>query len=192
MIAINAVEPIRSLSKIKEIENYLRSEESPRNYLLFVLGINFALRISDLLSLKVKDARKEDSAVRQSLYLRESKTGKEKKIVINEAARMALEYYFSVVDAKQEDWLFPSESFDCAINRAWAWKLIQRWVRKVGLEGHYGSHSLRKSFGYHARLQGVSIELLQHKFNHSSPEVARRYIGITEDEIASIEQKINL
>jgi integrase len=60
---MNTVEPIRDLNKIKEIEAYLKEKESPRNYLIFVLGLNFALRISDLLSIKVKDVRKSDRSI---------------------------------------------------------------------------------------------------------------------------------
>lgn len=188
---MNYVEPIRSKIKIEQIKQYLLNNEPPRNYLFFVLGINFALRISDLLSLKVEDVRKSDGNLKEMVYIREQKTNKQKCIQINEASEQALDYYFSKVDVKQNDWLFSGRG-NKPLNRSWCWGLINKWVKKVGLEGRFGTHSLRKSWGFCARQQGVPIELIQAKFNHSTPEVTRRYIGITGDEVAKIEKMVNI
>jgi hypothetical protein len=49
------VEPIRDKAKIEEIKKILESERNFRDLLFFVAGINFALRVTDLLNLKVKD-----------------------------------------------------------------------------------------------------------------------------------------
>lgn len=190
---MNTVEPIRSMQKIKEIKEYLREKEIPRNYLLFVLGINSALRISDMLGLKVKDVQNQDGTIKEKIYLRESKTNKEKTYTISQSAEDALGYYFSEVDTKQADWLFPSRTHDRHINRSWAWRLVKDWTEHVGLEGNYGTHSLRKTFGYMARKEfNEPIELIQAKFNHSSPAVTRRYIGIDDEEIAELEERVNL
>jgi len=62
----------------------------------------------------------------------------------------------------------------------------------VGLKGEYGCHTLRKTFGYQGWQMGISTELLQEKLGHRSPEVTRRYIGITRDEIRDVEWKVNL
>jgi len=189
---LNTVEPIRDYEKIREIKEYLRENERPRNYLLFVFGINSALRISDLLSLKVEDMRKPSGEIRESIYLRESKTNKEKNYTLSNAAKDALRYYFELVEAGQSDWLFPS-SKGGHIGRSWAWELINRWTSEVGLEGRYGCHSLRKSWGYHARVtEGAPIELIQAKLNHSNPAVTRRYIGIEQEEIAELERNVSL
>ena len=188
---MNYVEPLRSKIKIAQIKQYLLDNEKPRNYLFFVLGINFALRIGDLLSLRVEDVRNSNSNLKEIFYIREHKTNKQKCIQINKVSRQALIYYFSKVDAEQNDWLFPGRG-NKAMDRTWCWELINKWVKKVGLEGKFGTHSLRKTFGYQARKQGVSIELIQAKFQHSTPEVTRRYIGITDDEVAKIEKMVNI
>lgn len=39
---------------------------------------------------------------------------------------------------------------------------------------------------------GFPIELIQEKYGHRSPEVTRRYIGITRDEIRDVELKVKL
>lgn len=70
---MNFVQPIRDMDQIYYIKKFLR-ERSERNYLLFVTGINSGLRISDLLRLRVRDAK------RMYIDLREKKTGKQKRI----------------------------------------------------------------------------------------------------------------
>ena len=47
------VAPIKSLADIGKIKRHLLKTQQYRNYLLFVMGINVGLRISDLLSLIV-------------------------------------------------------------------------------------------------------------------------------------------
>jgi site-specific recombinase XerD len=62
----------------------------------------------------------------------------------------------------------------------------------VGLTGNYGTHSLRKTWGYHARLSGVPLELIMHKLNHANVSVTKRYLGITDDELRAIVEGLNL
>lgn len=190
---MNKVEPIRNPKKIAQIKNLLKAKEDPRDYLLFTLGINFALRIQDLLSLKVKDVL-EDGKIKEYVYLRERKTGKQRRIRINRSAREALEYYFSRVrEVDPEDYLFKSRRSNKPLDRTRAYRLVREWTEAVGLtQGKYGTHSLRKTWGYHARKQGVPIELIMEKLGHNSPAVTKRYIGITDDEIEDVESHVNL
>ncbi|WP_082446722.1 tyrosine-type recombinase/integrase [Cytobacillus solani] len=53
-------------------------------------------------------------------------------------------------------------------------------TQEVGLE-EIGTHTLRKTFGYYFYKQYKDVAALQEIFNHSSPAVAVRYIGITQD-----------
>ena len=189
---MNSPDPIKSIDKLKQIKEYLKEENTARNYLLFVLGINSALRISDLLGLKIKDTRKEDGSLKEHIYLRESKTSKEQKYHLSESAKEALRYYFDEVDPNQDDWLFPSQKGG-HIGRTWAWTLVSRWGNKFDVEGICSPHSLRKTYGFMARKKfDMPIELIQSKFNHSSPGVTRRYVGIAEEEIAEMDRKVSL
>ena len=79
-----------------------------------------------------------------------------------------------------------------AIKRGQAWKLITSICKEVGLRGNFGTHSLRKTWGYHARLQGVDLALIMHKLNHSNLSITKRYLGITSDELEAVIQRLNL
>ena len=78
------------------------------------------------------------------------------------------------------------------IGRGQSWKFITSICHEVGLRGNYGTHSLRKTWGYHARLGGVDLALIMHKLNHASISTTKRYLGITDDELEAVVQRLNL
>lgn len=191
--AMNSVEPIRNLRVIQAIKNSLKGQEKWRDYALFVCGLNFALRVSDLLRLKVSDVRDELDSIKESFALRERKTNKEKTVAINRGAREALEAYFKRVHMEQDDPLFKNPHTGRALHRTQVYRLLNEWCWSAGLRNvRIGTHSLRKSFGYAAFKRGVPIELLQKKFGHSSSATTLRYVGITGDDIRKLEEEIIL
>jgi integrase len=196
---MNNVEPIRSKAKVFAIKQYILSDKynpgyRARDYLLFVFGINSALRISDLLSLKVKDVLDSQGQIKESFKVKTSKTKKELKILINESVRKALKYYFDQEKFPEpNDYLFKTHTGQM-LDRIRAWKLIKKWVKEVGIDPtNYGTHTLRKTWGYHSRKNfGIPIELISEKLGHKSNAITKRYIGISQEEINNIEKKVCL
>ena len=186
-------EPIREAQKLEEIKRLLRSEKNPRDYLLFVLGINTALRISDLLALKVKDILDERGTNNEFLYLTERKTKRARKIRLNASVQEAFNHYFSKTKIRSREQLLFLSRTGKPLDRTAAWLRVRKWCQDVGLgPEHYGTHSLRKTWGYRARLAGIDMELIREKLGHRAASVTRRYIGITEDEINGVEDKVLL
>lgn len=167
------VEPIRDKEKIKLVKIILK-KTGFRNYLLFLLGINSGLRISDISKLKVCDVRGK-----KHIEIKEQKTGKYKKFLIADSYKLTLFEY--IIDKKDNDWLFPSQRGDKPITRIQAYRIISIACEKAGINSRIGTHTLRKTFGYHFYKEKKDIALLQSIFNHSSPSVTLRYIGINQD-----------
>lgn len=165
---MNKVEPIRSIEKIDEMKKFLVTD---RNVMLFTLGINSGLRISDIIKLTVDDVKEE-------IIVREKKTGKIKQFKLNPDVFAKLKEYAS----RCTKWLFPSRKGDKPISTVQAWRIIKSAAEKCSLE-HIGTHSMRKSFGYHAYRMGVPIGYLMSAFNHSSESITMRYIGIVQEEL---------
>ncbi len=190
---MNSVEPIRDEKKIKAMKAILKSE-SVRNYTLFTLGINIGLRVSDLLNLKLFDVLAEKGNVKDSIYMREKKTGKEKIFVLNKTAKEAIKEYVGSLNNFDMDWfLFKSrKGKNLPISRIHAYEILNNAARMIGIKEKIGTHTLRKTFGYHARMRGTPIEILQKIFNHTSPAITMRYIGITQDEIENVYLDLNL
>jgi integrase len=186
------VQPIRDKKKIESIKKILKSD-SIRNYCLFTLGINSGLRISDLLSLKILDVTDEKGKIKDRISLHEKKTGKYKDFPIGDTARKALEEYLnSRKDYQHEEPLFISRKHKEPLRRHQANKIINDAALTVGIKDNIGTHTLRKTFGYHAYQSGIDITLLQKLFNHSAPSITLAYIGITQDDMDDVYLNLNL
>jgi len=195
---MNFVEPIRDRKKIAQIKNLLRGQKRFRDLLLFVVGINTALRISDLLQLQINHFSDEEGRVKRRFWIKERKRGKRHEVIINASIRETFgEYllaYPDVGDDRNNFVFFNSKAnnFSLPIKRGQAWKSITFICQDAGLSGNFGTHSLRKTWGYHARMQGVDLALIMHKLNHESIAYTKRYLGITDDELQAVAQRLNL
>lgn len=185
------VQAIKERSHIELFKNALHG----RDLLLFTLGINVGLRISDLLALRVEDLRGQDSV---TIY--EGKTRKARTFTLNDSVKDAVASLIPA-DAIDSDYVFTSRK-SCAstgvnkpIGRVQAYRILNSAVIRAGLDNVYtsfGAHSLRKTFGYFAYESGVDITLLMRVLNHSSQRETLRYIGIESEEVADVYHAVNL
>ena len=195
---MNFVEPIRDRKKIAQIKNQLRGQGRFRNLLLFTFGINAALRISDLLQLRIEHVLDEKKQIKKRFWIKEQKRKKRHEIIINQSIHDAITEYLSAYPSIADDqtnFIFfntKTNNYTKPIKRGQAWKFVKSICQDVGLNGNYGTHSLRKTWGYHARMQGVDLALIMHKLNHESIAYTKRYLGITDDELEAVAQRLNL
>ncbi|MCX81760.1 site-specific integrase [Listeria monocytogenes] len=179
---MNNVEPIRDKDTISDIKRYL-AVKSERNYILFFLGISVGIRISDLLTLKKKDVKNGE------FKLKEKKTNKLKQTVIPTNCMKAVRLYIDQLD--DEDFLFVSrKGINKPISRVQAWRIIKDLETRFKLPS-LGTHTLRKTFGYHFYKQFNDVVTLQKIFNHKEPKETLIYIGIQQDEINVLMKKFN-
>ena len=178
------VEPIRDPKDIETIKRLLK--DRPRDLLLFTMGINNGLRVGDLLKLKVGQVRHMKPG--QSTSVKEGKTGKVNVLMMNRSTYKVLQRYLEQLSPADEDFLFKSaKGKNSPITTSSVNNLVKAWCRAVNLEGNYGAHTLRKTFGYIQRTQyGVGFEVLAKRFNHSNPRITMRYLGITDAEVNGI------
>ena len=170
---MTTVEPIRNIEDLRKVENILSKNE--RNLLFFTLGINCGLRISDILSLNVGDVRNKTH-----IQLVEKKTGKFKKFPVNAKLKPMFEDF---TKGKNPDEPLFKTIFKHRLERVAAYYIIKNACEKAGIEEHVGTHTMRKTFGYHHYKRFKDVAMLQKIFNHSSPQITLRYIGIEQDQI---------
>jgi len=173
------VQPIKDRNKIAELKMELL-KRNYKYYILCIIGLNTGLRIGDIISLKVEDVRNKSH-----ITLREEKTNKIKVFPINPQLRSELDKYISGKD--NHEYLFPSRQRNSQgvvshITRVQAYRYIKNVAEELGIE-NFGMHSFRKSFGYFYYQETKDIVKLMQIFNHSSQNVTRRYIGLTQEEI---------
>lgn len=172
---MNFVEPIRDTQKVRDIQEYLK-RTNERDYVLFITGVYTGLRISDILRLKVQDVKDK-----RFIYLREKKTSKQNIIEINKLLEKEYKWYCS--SKESDEYLIKSrEGINKPISRVRAYEIIKEVGISFGIE-NLGTHTLRKTFGYHYYRQTKDVGTLMKMFNHSDPSITLRYIGIIQDEM---------
>jgi integrase len=178
-----AVDPIRKVKDIKAIAKL--TQDNPRDHLLFTICINNGIRIADMIKLKIEDVR--DLKVGHTLTIKESKTGKNNILVINKSVHKALKNYQDKIQPDGEGYLFPSRKGNSHLQSQAVSKLVKKWTKAINLKGNFGCHTLRKTFGYIQRtVYGVGFEILCKRYNHSSPTITMRYLGIEDKEVHEI------
>ncbi|MEN1761721.1 site-specific integrase [Anoxynatronum sibiricum] len=190
---MNRTEPIRDKKMIEMMKMYLRNQ-STRNYLLFVFGINSNLRIGDILSLRVKDVW-SNRTVLKHILIKEQKTGKLKKVRLNESIVAAIKEHIKTNHLQPEDYLFQSKTSrygNKPIDRVTAFRILSEAGERVGLPEPVSPHSLRKTWGYWAWKQGIALPLIMEALNHSNQSITRRYLGINQDELDDAYMELNL
>ena len=182
---MSTTEPIRNLEELIQFREYYHTQHpQTRNYALIMLGLHSALRISDLLRLKWKDVYDfERKCFREHLSVIEHKTQKHTSIALCKDAEHALNKLFWERRPAEEDYIFSKATdYSTPLCRSQAYRIVRAAAEHTIQSEHVSCHSLRKTFGYHAWKQGAQPALLMDIFNHSSYEITKRYLGITQDE----------
>jgi site-specific recombinase XerD len=178
---VEFVEPIRDIESINAVKNILR-EQSQRDLLLFVFGINTGIKVSELLSIKVEDVR-DQYGIKEFLHLMDSYSGEVNAYYINSSVRQELRIYMKAHDFKDSDYLFKSKKNSLPITRQQAYRIINKAVKDAGVPGKIGMHTLRKTFGYHAYQKGIAISIIMKIYHHHSPSETLKYIGINKHDL---------
>lgn len=177
------VQPLRTREEIDEMKVAIkrgnkgtpkRPDLGERDVLLFLMGINTGLRINDLVRLKVGDVKG-----RKSFTIREGKTDKKREVNVG----MLQEEIERYTEGKSpDDYLFPSQKGTKPITTTQAYRILNDAADFLGRDD-IGTHTMRKTFGYHHYKRFKDVAILQEIFNHSAPSITKRYIGIRQDEI---------
>ena len=177
------VQPIRRMKDIRSILTLLK--DKPRDHLLFTMGVNNGLRTGDLLKLKVKDIWEKKPG--ESITIIESKTKKQNILMINNAVHRSLKNYREKLNPGEEAYLFSSRKGSAPLSVPSVNRLIKGWTGAINLQGRYGAHSLRKTWGYIQRVKyGTPYEVICKRYKHSSPAITMLYLGIEDKEIDEI------
>jgi len=200
-------EPIKSVDDINRISSYLVEHRRYRDNMLFILGINFGLRVSDLIQLRFGQLIDDSFSFKTTFPVLEKKTKTTRKvqknryITINDSVMEAVTLYLQHAPSKLDDFLFRSESNrGCNQNKPISRMSVDRILKGIAedlhLECKVATRTLRKTFGYHQTVMSGNdprkLLLLQKIFGHSSSTQTLDYIGITREEIEEAYTSLNL
>lgn len=174
---VAVVDPIRSKLDLKKVNDWFIEHDLEKYALLFKFGCYTGLRASDIVGFQVKQLYNKDRVI-----IREVKTAKVKSFPIKPMLQRLINDYVIKYNLDPEDYIFGGRG-DKEIDRSQVYRCINRACEEVGVPSNVGTHTMRKTFGYHHYKQFKDIAILQNLFNHTSPDVTLRYIGITQEEM---------
>lgn len=184
------VDPIRDFNDIKKICDYLYDRDL-KYYTIFMLGIYSGLRVSDLLGLNIEDVENKTE-----IMLIEQKTQKRKRFPINEVLKPVIENWLKIRKTQfglgeAVNALFVGKKHG-RIEKSMMYRRLNEAVKACGIDNVIiGTHTMRKTFGYHVYKKYKDLALLQRLFNHSSAATTLRYIGIEQEEMDEAWKSIN-
>lgn len=193
-----SVNPIRDLDDLNNCINYwkrLRDKSTnpkqqrlyDRNYIMFLVGINTALRFSDLRRLTVEKVKNN------YIYQRDKKTGKENKITLNENIFKEVMNYIKRNDLVDPDFLFfSSKGINKPLTRNAGYQIMQKMKEGCKIKYQIGTHTLRKTYGYWFYKQTNDVVALQAILNHSTPAQTLIYIGMQQQQVDEKRKKFVL
>lgn len=129
--------------------------------------------MNEQVRLKVRDVK--DKAI---FEIREGKTHKRREINIGMVQEEIQRF---IADKQPDDYLFTSQKGSKAISTTQVYRILNDAADFLGRDD-VGTHTLRKTFGYHHYKQLKDVAILQEIFNHAAPSITKRYIGIRQDE----------
>lgn len=189
------LQPIREIETVHDATVTLSKLESVRGrrmFLLWIVGINMGLRISDLIDLKVGDLRFE----KVFTYLPKKQAHKKgaRKISVPVPPQVRMAVRARCEGRADDEWLFPSRKRTAGGNPAHITREAARADMKeigriCGIRQRIGCHTMRKTFGYHYYQRTHDIAILQEWFYHSSPATTLIYIGVTLDNFQKMVDK---
>ncbi|UYB50368.1 tyrosine-type recombinase/integrase (plasmid) [Lysinibacillus capsici] len=189
---MNFVQPIRDMDKVIDVQEFLASKNK-RDELLFCFGIYTGLRISDILRVKKSDVYKKDFFLITEIKTQNSRkksrkvTSKRRIPIVPELKKMISVY---CKELRDEEYLFKSrQGRNQPITRVRAYDILREAAHACGLS-EIGTHTLRKTFGYHMYQEDKDVALLQDIFGHSDPYITLKYIGVNQDAIDKAYSKL--
>lgn len=186
--------PFRSDDDLKNMLAYFESHGKERDKMMFVVGINIGLRAGDLLSLKWEKII-DEGEITDGVTVKEEKTGKFRTFFFNDSCKKVLMAYFEKHTPDLTDYVFASQKGGSIDVRS-AGKILKTAAKFVGIKYNVGTHSLRKTFGYHQlkahNNDAMFVCQLQEMFGHSSPQITLRYCGLETEKLKQYYNDINL
>lgn len=185
----SSVEPIRDEDDLRNFINYFKKKRDnepresqkklyDRNYIMILVGLNAALRFSDLRRLTV------DKVKYNHIIQRDQKTGKENKFPLHPDIYNEVTEYIKRQNLSDEDYLFYSrKGVNKPLSRVQGYNIIQQIKEGIKLRYQVGTHTLRKTYGYWFYKDTGDVVALQTILNHSNPTVTMIYIGMQKAEV---------
>lgn len=183
-----AADSIRSYDEFNLIQKYFYDRGKIRNWMMWVIGVSFGVRISDLSKLKIGHLLNDDHSFKQRVKIIEQKTCKLNNILITDSVKDALAIYLDSLNWQfsLDDYLFISTRTKLGIDTRSGWRILSDAGKALNLPINMGSHTMRKSFinivasTNKSKIDMNAIVTAQYLLNHSDQRTTMKYLSVFE------------
>ncbi len=168
---------------LKEIKKIIETINNPKHKLLITLSYGAGLRVSEAVSLKVKDVQPEEL----TLHIKQAKGKKDRLTVMPKKLKNELELL--IAGKNINDYLFESQRGGKLTTRT-AQKIFEKALKKSGVKKEASFHSLRHSFATHLLENGVDIRCVQELLGHKNIRTTQRYTQVTNPQLKNIKSPL--
>lgn len=190
-----AASPIKDKGDITMIAKMMEKWGYVREAHLLIIGCNTALRYSDLRLMKFEHVNKsgELDGTGYMDEMVEQKTGKAKDVRLNATAMKYIKAQYDLLLSMGVDPIYVfqgtgnrTKSTPNPVSRSHVNKVFKEVSENLDLNFRFSTHSMRKSFAYHAynNGKGIDIKVLQKLLNHRSEDDTFTYIGINAERVS--------
>ena len=180
----------RPLSKeqIQQLRRIVKG--NPLHELLLNLGIDLMLRSSDLRSLKVSDVLNPSGTVKESVSVRQIKTGKRTLAMpILDNSRTAIAEHLS--SRSHDDFVFSGNKSNYTkqpISTQQYARIVKGWMVQLGLEdvSEFSTHSMRKTLASHIYSKTNNVEAVRRLLGHQSVTATSSYLNVSNDDATAL------
>lgn len=168
------------------------SKEGVRLALMLEIMYSAGLRVSELVSLKLSDLAKNVSNDQQLIAtLIKGKGGKERLIIINERAQLALDKYLGALPyfckGQKTAYLFPSFTKDGRITHITRQRFFQE-LKQLAISCNIdpelvSPHKIRHSFATHLLQGGMDLRSLQELMGHADISSTQIYTSVMNEDL---------
>lgn len=166
-----------------EIDSLINSINNLRHKLIISLAYGAGLRISEVVSLKIKDVNLEELTI----HLKNAKGKKDRITVFPEKIKSNLQNI--IVGKNSDDYLFESERGGKLTERT-AQKVFENALRKTGIKKDATFHSLRHSFATHLLENGIDVRYVQELLGHQNIRTTQLYTKVTNPNLKNIKSPL--
>ena len=171
-----------SLSEVTRIKKFLvkRGDAGLRDLALFSTAIDTMLRAQDLLGLTVKDVRKRNRVMRDTLVLKTARYGQSVRCVLSKTTMSVLEKWIKQSAKKPNDHLFTGRLGGglTPISARQLSRLLKTWTEGIGLDASsYGIESLRRTGSIYLLNKTGNMETVRIMLGHANIGTTARYLN---------------
>lgn len=168
-------EPIKNRCDIEKIKEYLKVTNK-RNYLLFIIGINTAIKSNQILNLKLCDLVDKNKCIKEYICI------DERRYIINKSINEVLKEVLKEQELELDSYLFESQKSKLPINRSHLYRILNNAVKECNIKIRIGNETLRKTFGYHYYYKTKNVKYLKEVFNKNSTKTLFDYLEIEDSD----------